>query len=64
MNLEAISQKQLSALEQQVRQLLIGLRKAKLDNEPLVASLQQLEERLGQVRRERFDAANSEYHTY
>lgn len=64
LNLQSISPKQLSELEQQVRQLLTSLRKAKLENEVLMTSLQQLEEALEKDRRERFDAANSEYHTY
>jgi len=64
MNLETISRKQLNELEHCVRELLITMRKAKLQNDPLVESLKLLEHELGEARRERFDAANPEYHTY
>jgi hypothetical protein len=64
MNLETISRKQLNALEQQTRQLLGTLKSAKLQSEPLFESLQQLARELEQVRHERFDETNSEYHTY
>ena len=64
MNLETVSRKQLNDLEQQVRQLLVTMRSAKLQVEPLTESLQELARELEQVRHERFDEANSEYHTY
>jgi hypothetical protein len=64
MNLETISRKQLNNLEQQVRQLLITIRSAKLQNDPLVASLQEMARELEKARHEQFDEVNSEYHTY
>jgi len=64
MNLETISQKQLNDLEQQAKQLLVTIRRAKLENNPLVEALQQLEHALGEARRERFDTATSEYQSY
>ncbi|MBZ0304084.1 MAG: hypothetical protein K8J31_30385 [Anaerolineae bacterium] len=64
MNLESISRKQLNELEHCVRELLVTMRKAKLQNDPLAESLQALEQQLGEARRERFDEANPEYHTY
>lgn len=64
MNFESLSQKHRNDLEQQVRQLLVTVRRAKLENAPLIEALEALERDLEQDRRERFDAANSEYHTY
>ena len=64
MNLETIPRKQLNDLEYCVRELLATMRKAKLWNDPLAESLKLFEQELGEVRRERFDAANSEYHAY
>jgi hypothetical protein len=64
MNLEMISRKQMNELEHGVRELLNTIRKAKLQNDPLVESLKALELGLGNVRRERFDEVNTEYHTY
>lgn len=64
MKLENISQKQLSELENSVRTLLVLLRKVKLQGEPVMEPLQALEKELGEARRKRFDANNSEYHGY
>ncbi|MCI0710937.1 MAG: hypothetical protein L0154_12315 [Chloroflexi bacterium] len=64
MNLENVSPKQLGELELRVTDLLDMMRKAKLQHEPVIAHLEQLREELGQARRERFDAANSEYRGY
>ncbi len=64
MALETISQVQLNALEHQVRELLITLKKAKVDNKVLIDALQSFEQALGEGRRERFDAMNSEYKSY
>ena len=64
MNLETISRKQLNEVERCVRELLGTMRKAKLQNDPLVESLKLLEQELGEVRRERFDKANPEFQTY
>lgn len=64
MNLEDVSPKHMNELEHQIRELLAVMRKAKLQNEPLAETLRNLEMELGKARRERFDAANPEYHTY
>jgi hypothetical protein len=64
MNLETISRKQLNDLEQQTKQLLGTIQKAKLENTPLIEALKQLEHDLGEARREQFDSINSEFHTY
>lgn len=64
MNLETISRKQLNEMEHHVRELLAVLRRARVMNDPLVESLKQLEHQLGEMRRERFDAVNTEYHTH
>lgn len=64
MNLETISQKNLNDLERLAKELRMTMRKAKLNNEPLAKLLYDLEVELSQLRRERFDAANPEYHSY
>ena len=64
MNLENIPRKQLNSLEQQARQLMGTMRKARLQNDPLFESLQMLSQALEKMRHEQFDEANSEYHTY
>jgi hypothetical protein len=40
------------------------MRKAKLQNEPLVETLRLFEFELGELRRTRFDDANPKYQTY
>ena len=64
MEFEDLTQKQLNELELRVRELLTTMRKLKLRNEPVAATLTALEAELGQARRERFDEKNTEYHTY
>ena len=64
MNLENLTRKQLNELEHCVRELLLTMRKAKLQTDPLVESLKALEQELGKARRDQFDSKNSEYHTY
>jgi septal ring factor EnvC (AmiA/AmiB activator) len=64
MNLENVSQKQLNELERMISELLAAMRKAKLHTEPIAKDLQQLEAQLGEMRRQRFDSTNSEYHSY
>ena len=64
MNLENVSQKQLNKIEILTSELLVALRKAKLQDEPLAESLQLLEQELGDARRNRFDIANPEYRGY
>jgi len=61
---DTISPKQASEIEQQVSKLLNTLRKAKLFDEPIYMSLQELEQELGEIRRSRFDADHSEYSGY
>lgn len=58
---EMLTVKQLHELEQKVQELLLMLKKMKMHHEPAVEALRQLEEKLAQARRERFDASNSEY---
>lgn len=64
MNLENVSQKNLNEMEHLVRNLMITLQKAKFDDKVLMEALKTLENQIGKMRRERFDAANSEYDTY
>ena len=64
MNLENMSRKQLNELEQQTRQLMVTMRKARLQDEPLFESLQTLAQALEKIRHEQFDETNSEYHTF
>lgn len=64
MNIETLSLKELGKLEQQANELLITLRKSKLTNEPIYSTLQLLVQQLGEVRRSRFDAGNTEYTGY
>jgi hypothetical protein len=63
-NLEPISSKHINELEQQVTQLLATMRKAKLNEDPVYALLQTLEQNLGQSRRDRFDETHAEYSSY
>ena len=64
MNLENISQKQRNDLETQVGQLMVTLRRTKLENAPLLEALQQADQELQQYRRERFDVTDSEFGSY
>ena len=64
MNLETLSRKQRNDLEIHVSALLVTLRKAKLQNDPLAKSLEMLEQQLGDDRRQRFDEVNSEYGSF
>jgi hypothetical protein len=64
MNLETVSQKNLNVLEQQVGQLMVTIRKTKLDNAPLIEALQKLDIELQNFRRERFDVTDSEFGSY
>jgi len=64
MNLETVTPKHLNELEHLLRELLLVMRKANLQNEPIAKSLQDLELEVGQVRRARFDASNPEYTGY
>jgi len=64
MDLEAVPQKQIDELEHLVKNLLIAMRKAKLHREPLAESLRLFDQQLGDLRRKRYDEANSEYSHY
>ena len=64
MNLDSISSKFVGELEQKVYQLLLAMRKAKLQDDPIYASLQKMEQELGQARRERFDEDHPKYQGY
>ena len=64
MNLEPVSSKHINELEQLVTQLLATMRNAKLNEDPVYASLQALEQNLGQSRRDRFDETHAEYSSY
>lgn len=61
MSFESVSPKHLNEIEQLTRELLTVLRKASLQNAPVVAALQQFENEVAQERRQRFDAVNPEY---
>lgn len=62
--LEGLSQKQMSELETQVINLLVTLRKTKLQNHPAAVVLKEFEQQLGDNRRERFERASSDYAGY
>lgn len=64
MNLDTLSDKHLHEIERLAKELLDVLRKAKLKDEPIAEQLHQLEIQAGNLRRERFDAANPEYRGY
>jgi hypothetical protein len=64
MQLETVSSKHISELEQLVRELQLVMRKAGLQDEVVAQSLRDFEVELGQARRARFDAANPQYAGY
>jgi hypothetical protein len=64
MELQTVSDKNLSDLERLSRELLVVLRKSKMLDTPLAEMLYSLENEAGNVRRARFDANDSEYHGY
>lgn len=64
MNIESVSQKHLNEIEFRVRELLLAMRKAKLEHNTLGEDLRLFEQEISTLRRERYDATNSEYHTY
>jgi hypothetical protein len=63
-NLENITTKQLNDLELRVTELISALRKAKVQHPSLMESLKLFEQELGELRRHRYDASNSEYKSY
>lgn len=64
MDFDSVSPKHVNELEQQIAQLLKTLRTAKLNQHPVYASLQELEQALGEVRRGRYDKNDSKYSGY
>lgn len=64
MDLETISQKHLNELEVRISELLLLMKKAKVQDEALTAMLRQFESELGQARRDRFDGVTKEYSGY
>lgn len=64
MELDTLSSKHLQEMERLAGELLALMRQAKVKDTPLSEALHALELEAAKVRRERFDAANSEYHGY
>ena len=64
MDLDSISDKHLQDIERLVGELLAVMRQAKLLNEPIADSLNQLRTQAGEVRRKRFDLGDREYKNY
>ena len=64
MNLELVSDKHLHEIERLTTELLLVMRKAKLQEESLYELLKALETETGNARRERFDTVNPEYRGY
>jgi hypothetical protein len=64
MDLSNISSKHSNELEQLITQLLKTMRNAKLQDTPLYAELQLLEQSLGELRRNRYDEKNSKFVGY
>ncbi len=64
MQLEAVSDKQLHEMERLVNELLVLMKKAKLADDPLYASLQAAKEETEKLRRTRFDEDYPRYKGY
>lgn len=64
MDLESVSQKHLNELEVRITELLLLMKKAKVQNETMIAMLRQFESELGQARRDRYDGMTKEYSGY
>ena len=64
MNLETVSDKHIHDLERTIGELLGLMRKAKLQDETLTATLRELQQKLEKTRHDRFDSKNTEFHTY
>lgn len=64
MNLETVSDKHIHDLERTIGELLGLMRKAKLQDETLIATLRELQQKLEKTRHDRFDSKNTEFHTY
>lgn len=61
MSLDTISAKRCNALEQEITQILRTMRSAGLQNQPLYTALQEFEQKLADIRRNRYDQINSDY---
>jgi hypothetical protein len=64
MDLDSLTPKHSNELEQMITNLLKTMRSAKLQNLPVYAALQELEQELGEARRNRYDKNNSKYIGY
>ena len=64
MDLQNITSKRAADIEQQITSLLKTMRSAKLTELPVYKSLQELEQELGNQRRNRFDDTTSDYAGY
>jgi hypothetical protein len=64
MDLDSLTPKHSNELEQMITQLLKTMRSAKLQNLPVYIALQELEQELGEARRNRYDQNNSKYIGY
>jgi hypothetical protein len=64
MELSNISPKHCNEMEQTITQLLKTMRNAKMQELPLYAELQALEQSLGELRRSRYDVNNSKFVGY
>jgi hypothetical protein len=64
MDLSTVSPKHCNEMEQTITQLLKTMRNAKMQELPLYAELQALEQSLGELRRNRYDVNNSKFVGY
>lgn len=64
MDLDPVSPKHINELEQQITQILKTMRTAKLQQHPLYAGLQELEQELAEARRGLYDKKDSKYSGY
>jgi hypothetical protein len=64
MDFDSVSAKHINELEQQITQILKTMRTAKLHQHPIYASLQELEQELGEARRGTYDKKDSKYSGY
>lgn len=64
MNLETLSDKQISELERLAKELLAVMKQGKLNDEPLSKALQSLALEAGNIRCTRFDVANPRFRGY
>lgn len=64
MNLDNISQKHLNDVELRIKELLVAMRKAKMQDAAILEPLKRFEHEIEEARRARFDMLNSEYKSY